>query len=327
MKHFRIIFTILALFFGATACMQQEKEVFESAEIQARNANGNKSITKQGLSSETTIDGAGNSGNFCYAPTNLVIVPAGSTYIIGWTAPSISTPISYTVTIMLTNSNGTSMVTTGTTTSTYVFYNFPATGTYTIYVVSNCGGGVTSNTLMGSIDFGVALHGGTSQIVVDNLDNFTPPSGTINNTSYTYSAFYASGALLNLNSIKAVFGTNLYATTSFGYSSTTNTYTFKTPTTVPQTSCTDIYGNNLIEVCVKDIYGGLQSGTYVAYCENLTSNWRVVMTPISISSNLSIQGGVIIPGLKRNKTYKMKLLSAYSPFNPYIAMNLCPQPI
>lgn len=334
MKHFRIIFSTLLLFFAASACMlKQEKEVFESAEVAARTSNVNKAIVKDDLFS---VNGGSNVSYLCYAPTNLSVTQGATqgVFTFSWLAPVLSNPSSYTVTLTYYPPSGPPMPNSITVYVPTVTASLITTGGYyELSIVSNCGGGNSSSPLIATYTPNIGGHGGNVDIIADNLDLFTSPSGSFGGASYIYSVDFIPGSATNYfnqSCVKSIIGTSVYSVSNFSSSpngTLTPYYLFTTPNPSQTTSCTDANGNNLIDISIR-IPGGIREGTWIGYKPTSPANasWRAVQVIIShygfnpLPYDLST---TVIPGLKRLTQYKFKFLSSYGASSSSVAPSPC----
>lgn len=332
MKHFGIILSILVLLCFAAACMQPEKEVFESAEMQAQKlANGNV-ITKAPAGSGATIYG-GSSGS-CVAPTNIIIQQiekmfdanmnlTGYTIFFIWTPPA-NAPSSYTVSLTGPNTNVVQNVT-----SPIFAYNFSLqnVGLYTLAVASNCSNSsspqlVTSFNL-GNIGGG---HGGTQITVVDDLDGvmYQQPSGT----NFQYNPdFILPTAKFSIRALKLQNRTSLpYTNVPDGNVINVNksgsglhTFQFTVPSIVSNIQNTYCVGGNniLLDMTITSL---VKVGTIIAYEELFNSSgWNTITVApmVGASGNNIYTSNITLPNLKRGTIYKVKFFSQFTMLDSY----------
>lgn len=342
MRHFKIIFTVLVLFFGASACMQQEKEVFESATLQARKAANGMENQKGVTSPEMTVNGA-PLGN-CNAPTNLVfsIITTSSSQandvLFTWIAPTSNAPLSYTVTLTRTSPLPITTIVSTVTSTSKAFYNL-LDGVYDISIVGNCSNLGSTAPLNGTLalPLGGGGTGTTGMSVDDNLDLMTNSSPTVNtyyigNTTnwyynYTYHSFaatlanwYTPGCVGVTNLSTGTINSSYPITFSLVSSGVISSYDFTTPN--PPSSSN--YCGSLIKVTLNPLKG-IPLGTKIAWKEvnNTQSTWVSAEIAASGTSNMNI-GNLEIGPLKRNTLYRIKFFSVLSPnFTRASALNPC----
>lgn len=326
MKHFRIIFTIFALFFGATACMQQEKEVFESAENQARKTAVANAL--QEGNKNPNIEGAGINTSGCDAPTQLVETPITGNYMIfSWTAPASYPPTtSYLVNYYM---NGV-FVCILNVNATQVTLPMPIGGTYSITIQTVCTSGFSTPLAV----YNKPRAGGTVVIMTENLDNFTNPSGTYGSHTYTYSSYFNNNN--NFSNICAIRATSLINKTNYspvgpvsvGVTYLTNsTYIFTTPnltSNIQNTPCFDLLGNSYLNITLRLSNTSTITSlppTIICYKENIVNgSWLAIKIP-SISPNGSLD--VELPNLKRGVDYKIKFFSTYTNLSTNVSLSSC----
>lgn len=333
MKNFGIILSILVLLCFAAACMQPEKDVFESAETQAQKLVNTNVITKDPAASGTTIYGGGSGP--CVAPTNIVIQQINEVYnanmiltgydiFFTWTPPT-NAPSSYTVS--LTGPNTNVVQTTNLNVFVYTF-SVQNAGQYTLGVASNCSNS-SSPQLVTSFEFGqFGGHGGTQITVVDDLDGvmYQQPSST----NFTYSPDFNNLTKFTVKPLNLQYATPPCAT--YNYTGTVNvtkpgyqTFQFTVPSIVNSIINTYCMENNanpkpLLDMTITSPL--IKVGTVIAYEEqNSTSGWNTITVEDEvvtiINGNNMYAPSVKLPNLKRGVTYKVKFFSQYTMLGSY----------
>lgn len=293
------------LLFFAVACMKQEKDVFKSAEAEARKQ-GTAVVLQEGGKDEVMV------GSSCLPPTNFIVVgnvtkPTGVFTRYAWTPPA-GAGWSYQVKYYL----GFPSVLMSTTVTSATQIDFPITGNPDIYIEVRtvCGdGSLTAPLTWQTIPGGT---GGTGVIICDNLDNFTSTSGSYTvggvTRNYTYStslldlaANPSRLAVKNLTNAQGGITTQNITASPLYSGSTIIGYNFTVPNiSGGNNTCTAIPEPNF-NVTVS--MPSTMMGYYVAYKKIGGSNW---------SYRENFGGGVTLPNLLKGTNYQFRILSQYT---------------